>query len=211
MLALVDIKTQQYHLLEELAAYRTKIRQQISNYAQLIAPDTITVAQMQDFLQNQEALIEYVQGVDRFYALILTKTTYQVIPLDSIEIIRQQVGIFNKSIRQMGKDKKTAIDAHITYLKSANFLYQSLIAPIQQTGLIADKQLIIMPSDSLFRLSFKALISDTLQKAYDDYHYLIKDHVISYYPSSMTLYYERKKGKQPLWKAICLKIPIERY
>ena len=74
-------------------------------------------------------------------------------------------------------------------------LYQKLWAPLDSTGLLKDKKIILVPDGFLNYLPFELLVKDTTQQDFQDYQYLIQNHPISYYPSATILHFERTKEK----------------
>ena len=74
-------------------------------------------------------------------------------------------------------------------------MYQKIWAPLDSTGLLKDKEVILVPDGFLNYLPFELLVRDSTQKSFQDYQYLVKKHSISYYPSATVLHFERTKEK----------------
>ena len=101
-------------------------------------------------------------------------------------IQKQKTAILKKDIRFSSKLKNT-------FFKHSSQLHQKLWKPLEDTGLLKSKKIIIVPDGFLHYLPFELLIKNQEQKEYTDYHYLVKDYPISYYPSATVLHFERTK------------------
>lgn len=193
------LKDKRRDLLEEIAIHHTKVKTQRPEYAQLTYvnyTNGIDVSVVQHLLQPQEAIVEYIYGRDRLYALVLTHMEHKVIALDSIAMIKENIEKLRGSIKNI-EDPRKKIQAERMFFRKSSNLYRTLIVPIQKY--VTNKHLIIIPDGQLHNLPFEVLISDTIRKNIKDYNYLIKKYSISRYPSTTTLFYQRTKGKKTLF------------
>ena len=108
------------------------------------------------------------------------------------EFVSQQKTVF--TAKTSNRLKQAKLDKQFFQLSSQ--FYQKLWAPLDSKGLLKDKEIILVADGFLNYLPFELLIKDTIQKPFQDYNYLIKDHHISYYPSATVLHFERTKGKK---------------
>lgn len=190
-------------LLSQMDVFRSKLREQVPKYADLNHPLPPSIEEVQQVLEESEALVEYFLGRDRGVAFILTKSAYEVVMLDSSTIINQAVQAFQQDYLQPSKLAITEkahlqADADRSFYETASPLYELLFEPLEATGLLKGKELIIVPDGALHYLPFELLIRDKQIQAYHKYQYLIQEYRIRYWPSATTLVFQRQKGASPI-------------
>ncbi len=130
-------------------------------FAQVPAKD------VQSRLRKSEVLLEFVLGNPKSYVVVLTATSKQIVPLGSRDAIDSGVRQYLSAIRERSAANEQAAK-----------LYNLLIEPIPK---IRDfSHYTIVPDGLLNQLPFDALK--------DSDNYVVQNHVVSYCPSSTTLY-----------------------
>ena len=175
-----------------------------AEYTNLVYPEAIDAEQVQIILQKNEVLVSYFSGFLRSYAFLLSPNDLQVIdlgPSDSLKIIVEQFR--NDFIPQQKAIVTSPVPNRLLQAKLnqqfynlSSQLYQNLWAPLDSTGLLKDKKIILVPDGFLNYLPFELLVKDTVKKDFQDYQYLIQNHPISYYPSATVLHFERTKERK---------------
>ncbi|MGI9074889.1 MAG: CHAT domain-containing protein [Bryobacteraceae bacterium] len=125
-------------------------------------------------------LLEYVVAEPNSYALVLTQTSRQIIKLAGKKTIEKMVAEYTSAVRRRANTRTQARD-----------LYTALLRPIPQID--SKSHYVVIPDGCLNLLPFDALV---------DQHdrYVVQSHVVTYAPSSTTLYLLRSKklvGKRP--------------
>jgi len=128
---------------------------------------------IQRTLDGTEMLLEYVVGESNSYVLVLTPNTKRIIKLANRQAIESLVEAYRKAV--IARDPST---------KQARALYDALLLPIPH--LATKARLEIVPDGSLNLLPFDALIDA-------DGHYVVESHVVTYAPSSTTMYLLKSK------------------
>ena len=196
------------HKRDTLYEMREEIEDQIRVFApeftDLVYPQTIDDSKLQSILHKDEVVVSYFVGQQTSYAWIITPFLIEMIDLDPTYSLETLVERFRNDFINL--QKATTISSTPNRLKQAKLnqqffqlssqLYQKLWAPLDSSGLLKDKKIILVPDGFLNYLPFELLVKDTVNKDFQDYHYLIKDHPISYYPSATVLYFERTKARK---------------
>ena len=150
-------------------------------YASIIYPDPITADKVKEELGVNTALISFKEGVDNFYAMVITKDDYKVFTLRNIKIIESKIEILINELRS-GK-----FSSH--FYSSSGELYKILLEPLED--IIKDKkELIIIPDGILHYLPFEVLFTrdltdqDMVSSSESSLPYLIMDYEIRYLPSA---------------------------
>jgi tetratricopeptide (TPR) repeat protein len=138
-----------------------------------------TVAEVQKYLDNETALLEYVVSARLINIFVITNSEFEVatIPLDFA--FDQAVRQFYSAIKKVEKQP---------FLENGRRLYEVLIKPIEK-HIAAKKHLVIIPQGLLYYLPFEALLTETTQT--EEYHklpYLVRQFNVSYhYTASLFL------------------------
>jgi CHAT domain-containing protein len=133
----------------------------------------IPLATIQQTLGASETLLEYVVAEPSSYVLVVTSTSKRIIKLAG-----------RKTIEKLVEDYRRAVTSQTSSTKQARDLFGVLLRPIPQVT--AKTRLIVVPDGSLNLLPFDALIDEHGR-------YVVQSHVITYAPSSTTLYLLKSK------------------
>jgi CHAT domain-containing protein len=133
----------------------------------------IPIRSMQQILRPSDMLLEYVVAEPSSYVMVLTPTSKQIIKLAGRKTIEDLVGKYTNAIQQR-------VDART----QARKLYDILLRPVPQIE--GKPNYIVIPDGCLNLLPFDALVDQHDQ-------YVVQSHVVSYAPSSTTLYLLRSK------------------
>ncbi len=178
---------------------RDQIKLISTDYCGLTYSDNIDLEQLKSILRQNEVVVSYFSGKKKTFALLITSSLMKMIDLGSSNSLRLLVENYRNNlvpgqklaIQRQDVILQSGVDEQFFELSSE--LYQKIWSPLDSTGLLKDKKVIIVPDGFLNYLPFELLINDVEQKAYEEYNYLIHDYTISYYPSATVLYYERTK------------------
>ncbi len=157
-------------------------------YALKYQTTTVSIAEIQELLDEQTALVEYVTGDSTVYIFIVSKNDFKstVVPIASP--FQEQVEVFLSAITQ--KD-------YARYVKYASRLFAQLLNPVRE--IIAGKNLLIIPDGVLSYLPFEALLTQEAAagSSNEDYRtlpYLMETYAISYaYSASLWLETQRQR------------------
>lgn len=143
--------------------------------------DVVPLQHVQDtMLQSSQTLLEYLIGDSSIFIFVIRPDTFHLLqikkdfPLDDWVFQLRQSITENPQFRQPISNKNT-----LQYTELAKSLYERLIAPI---GHLLTTELIIIPDGSLGYLPFEALLVESPARPdrFQDCHYFLQDHVISY-------------------------------
>jgi CHAT domain-containing protein/Tfp pilus assembly protein PilF len=156
-----------------------RIKAEYPLYAQIRYPSPLQREEIQKLLQPDEALLEYSVGEDAAYLFVVTTDGLAVHPLKTASAkLSEEVGTVRAGLESGGRLTNA-------YLRTANRLYQELVAPAQ-AELRSKRRLLIAPDGFLHHLAFEALLTREAQRE-TDCHFLIEDWAISYIPSASVL------------------------
>ncbi|HTF62755.1 MAG TPA: CHAT domain-containing protein, partial [Edaphobacter sp.] len=136
----------------------------------------IPVEIVQTKLATSETVLEYVISDPTSYCLLLTHDRRVVVPLASKKQIERLIAQYLKSIAEKAPARQ-----------EAHALYDMLLAPVQKAH--SERDLIIIPDGELSLIPFDALMDDTGQ-------YVLQSQIVTYAPSSTTLYLLRNLPKR---------------
>ncbi len=164
-------------LLDALAEYEWRLRLAWNQGDQRFPIDPAPLAQVQESLKSDEALLEYVLDEPNSFCISITRTAanLRVLPAGRNQI-EKLVQRYVDEIRA----KKAGVE-------EAKQLDAFLVQPIPETS--AGKRFIIVPDGILNLLPFEALRNSGGQ-------YLLTSYVISYAPSATVLDALRREDKQ---------------
>ena len=170
--SLVAARAQYQRLLVEL-------RESSPDYASLVAGSTAAVADVQNLLSADAALIEYLVHDEGTAAFVLRRgeVTAVELPLNR-RTLRQLVELFRGTMRRA---PSTDDDLWRTPLRR---LYRDLIAPLEEAGVLDNaRTLIIAPHAELHYLPFQAL----LRPGPAGETFLVESFDVAYIPSASVL------------------------
>lgn len=142
----------------------------------LLSAERIPLAQFQQTLRPDEALLEYVLAEPNSFCLAVTQHDAAVI----------QLSAGRKRIETQVSDYLTNIGSKTKAAPVEAALYSLLLAPIPKAFRLSN--LIVVPDGQLNRLPFEALRDSSGQ-------YLVRSDVVSYAPSATTLYILRTQHR----------------
>ncbi|PRX57194.1 CHAT domain-containing protein [Flagellimonas meridianipacifica] len=139
--------------------------------------DILSVPQIQQRLNSNTSLLEYVVLESVAYVFVITKNGFQVKEL-IIKDLGQSIGAFNEAI---------ALKNIGTYKRMGHELYSVLLAPIARE--LRGNELIIVPDGLLWNVNFELLLTgDIDSKDPKVLPYLLKDYAVSYANSATLLF-----------------------
>lgn len=198
-----NLITHRDKLFYERQNLENQIRHKVPELAALIYPKPVTYPQVQKKIAEDEVLINYYCGSLWTYIFLIDKEQIKVIELGETKEIIQLVESFRlnfleaqKKVITTEKNILASIRLKKNFHQNAHALYKSLWYPIEQTGLLANKKILIAPDSILYYLPFELLIPDKKQKKFNQYDYLIKNYELSYVSSATVLHIERSQRKR---------------
>ena len=177
--------------------FADRLRILVPAYTNLIYPNTVSKDDLQSILQIDETLVSFFVGQVNAYAFIITPGDFHMIDLGRSSQIIQLVSEFRREY--LPERKKVDLKGDLLlekklqkrFFQLSTRLYQLLWKPLQATGLLTNRSIILVPDGPLHYLPFEMLIRDEKQRSYADYNYLIKDLELTYYPSATVMHFER--------------------
>lgn len=187
-------------VINKLEDFTKTLRVRASEYSALKYPTLASIEAVQAVILPNEVVLNYFVGEENIYVILIAKNLYQSFKLENATAIEVQFDQFKTQFIDVAQEgvalgkNKLLKKAEKAYPETAFALYQSLIQPVEASGLLGDKDLIIIPDGFLNYLPFEALLTDATPQFLTDYNYLIRTYHISYYPSSTTLTHERENA-----------------
>lgn len=171
---------------------------------QRVAP--MTVAEIQQHLGKDAALIEYFIAREKLFAFVVTHNSLQVFPdlattgqvFPLLEQLAFQFSKFQYGTAYTLRHREALLLGVQEVLAQ---LYQFLFAPLHP-ALTAVESLIVIPHSSLHALPFHAL--------YGNEQYLFEQFAVSYAPSAAVLKFCWEKPKQAVQSPLLVAVPDER-
>ncbi len=181
----LDETLQQYRLIQTL------IRQQSPQFASLTQPEQIEIKQIQnEILDENSVLLEFVLGSEQSYVFVISKNDFEIVQLGESNLIGDLTRNVVENIKARGLENfNETLENRNARIKKADEITNSnlkelsniLIAPL--TSKIANKRLLIVPSDVLQYLPFAALPVNSKNTE----SFLIETNEIVYLPSASVL------------------------
>ena len=189
--------------IAEYDAVKARIRASSPAYAQLTQPQSLTLAEMQQLLDDETLLLEYFLGEERSYLWLVSRTSITgVDSLPNRAEIERTAEAFYKPLTQPPSSRpnnrsgtRTKKGVSASQRTHAAALSQMLLGPIADR--IGKKRLLIVGDGVLQYLPFGALPVPVRpdkvgQKRLQSWlpvtsPYLIEEHEITYVPSASTL------------------------
>lgn len=135
--------------------------------------DIKSVKEIQNILNQEEVIIEYLVGKKTIFMAIVSKEFFEIKAIDIPENFEELVSNFYSSI-QKAETKN--------FIKNSNKISEILIQPVY-AEISHYKKLIIIPHDILFKLPFEALFTKkqlVTIKQQSELDFMIKHFNISY-------------------------------
>ena len=160
----------------ELATKKEEVQKEfyeVSDRIQAIDPqfdkiysETLSISETQSKLEPGELIIQYIQGSEQFFAVLVSNANIELYSLGSRSAIDSLVTDYHHKIKSLDGD----------YGMLSVACYQTLVFPFQEM-LKAHDKLIIIPEGKLSYMPFEAL------KPADSDIYFVQSHTIAYSPS----------------------------
>lgn len=178
---------------------KAKIREIVPEYTNLNSFNSVPLDSLQELLAEGEVILSFHDGYN-YDAFLITKSGFNFFPLAPRSYIDSLIHAFRYTYIEVSKDalrksnfkEKQRLSGIFYHISRA--LYKELIFPIKKSDLIENKKLIIIPAGNLHTVPFETLISDSSQKPFKDYNYLVKQHQISYFPSIFSFFFMRSSA-----------------
>ncbi|WP_282086181.1 CHAT domain-containing protein [Aquimarina algiphila] len=150
--------------------------------------ELISIAQVQEKIQENTSIIEYFVAGDIVYVFVVSKNNFSVKEIN-INNLNEKILQFHTAIKS--KDNSA-------YRKIGYHLYQQLIEPLD---FIEDHEnLIIIPDGILWQLNFDLLLTEDINSKNPKHlSYLLKKQVISY-ANSIHLFFSNQYANSPVLK-----------
>jgi CHAT domain-containing protein/tetratricopeptide (TPR) repeat protein len=199
-----NIEKELNEAIVEYDAVKAGIRASSPEYAQLTQPQSLTLGEIQNLLDDETLLLEFFLGEERSYLWLVSRTS--IVGVDSLPKraeIESRAGAFYKSLTQRdsnlnntGSRARSKKDAASPARSNPGALSQILLGPIADR--IGKKRLLIVGDGVLQYLPFGALPTPAPRsmKAQKSIRkpYLIEEHEIIYLPSASTLAVLRREA-----------------
>jgi CHAT domain-containing protein/Tfp pilus assembly protein PilF len=159
---------------DEYAELLLELRERRPSHVALIAPPTATAGDIAQRLATDEAFIEYLVSDSGSLAFLITKDTFVVQDLNGRR--RELARLVEFARGTLGRPGSPVTDS--LWRGPLGTLYQMLIAPLEETGLLVGKtRLVVAPHAELHYLPFAALL-DTARR------FLIQRYEVTTTPSA---------------------------
>lgn len=171
-----------YRDYEEL---KSEIKSRNPRYAELKYSDPAQLSEIQNLLNDDTLLLEYLLGDRESFLFAVTKDQFEMFKLPPRDEIEKRVERLRNSIADFGN-----ASAQTFYLQESSKLFADLMGPMKNFGSKKTK-LLIAPDGSLYHLPFQALttkeVSSSGQIEFQSLPYLAKRYQISYIQSASIL------------------------
>lgn len=172
-----------FSLREEYLGLIGYIEQRYPEYYKLKYQTEISsVAEIQQFLDEQTALLQYFAGSRNFYVFAITDNTFDIHTIPSPREVANLSDDLIYSIRKVDP---------AGYTESATALYKLLIEPVRNV-IVGKSELVILPDGDLYNIPFEVLLdtSREIEPGWGNFSslpYLIRNFSISYHYSATLL------------------------
>ena len=152
---------------------------------------TASISDLQDYLSDDQAFLEYVVGSDSTYVFTVTPDTASLTTVGATSEVRDATDTYRKGL--------TIINDSL-YFVGARKSHRLLFQPVEH--IVGNRDLIIVPDDFLFTVPFEAFLDPRLNTSIDFYYhdldYFFKNRNISYtYSATIFLETRREPEVQP--------------
>ncbi len=191
-------------LLEQYRQVKAQIRSSSPRYAALTQPQSLTLAQQQQLLDNDTLVLEYSLGEERSYLWAVSKTSITSYELPKRAEIETTAKQFYQSLKKHRRMSVVSNSNSPTDVEVASKLSQMLLQRVAKE--LGNKRLVIVSDGALQYLPFGALPNPKDQTGKTQSTPLLVEHEIVYLPSVSTLAVLRKEvnNRQPAPKAIAI-------
>lgn len=181
-------------------SFKTKIEKEFPKYTKLKYQQNYAKAnEIRALLREDEAMIEYVIADSLVYIIYLDQKSLRIVkePLKKTELTRK-IKKMHETLSNYDLLSKNEEVSYQSYIHSAHWFYQKLLAPVLNPSSKL-KKLIIITDGELGHLPFEVFLTKEAPQQSTDYadlHYLMNDYVLSYHYSA-ALWKENKAGTVP--------------
>lgn len=168
---LFELKNQYEHFISDLE------KNYPAYYDLKYETKTKTIREIQNFLDDSSAMLEYFVGDSALYIAVISKKSFDIIAIKKPDNFIKTVRDFNSSIVKAENEN---------YISAANKLSEMLISPVYNK-IESIEKLVVIPHEALFKVPFEALFSKTEKtntQNFSELNYLIKNYDISYHYSA---------------------------
>ncbi|MBL8149045.1 MAG: CHAT domain-containing protein [Blastocatellia bacterium] len=174
------------NLTVELGQIEAKIKQTSPDYAALTQPEPMNLKQMQQEIDEDTVVLEYMLGKKNSYVWAVTNSSINSYKLPKEDEINETAREVYRAITNVEADK-----AGDKYLKIAEKLSEMVLKPIKE---IAQKKVVVVVADGALQyITFAALPNSGSQK----WLLLTHETVVEPSLSSLSLLRKRIKNRQP--------------
>lgn len=194
--------------IEAMKSERTKLRadilKQFPDYADLIAPRPVSIAQVQAQLQPGEALVSIYSTAERTYVWAVPQAGTPAFAESKLGV--KQIKIMVATLRRALEVGDVPLERFPRFdIELSHQLYSALLKPVEG-ALAAARSLIVVPHGALGQIPFALLVTEPVQpKAevtrfaeYRGVQFLVRKYAISQIPSVSTLVTLRRAVKPAL-------------
>ncbi len=195
------LKEQRFLLVEKLDSLINYINQNFPDYNQKKFQNQIfSIDEIKNLLTADRVMIQYFFSENYLHQIFVSRDSVIYRTITGPDSLMEQLEFFNDKLKLTRYDYSSK-DV-VVYQQIAHSLYKKLLGPFEE--LLIDKELIILPDESLAYIPFEALTtSDSVSSESDFRHleYLIRQNSISYsYTASMWAF--RKANSHEVRKKI---------
>jgi len=178
-----NIRAQLNQLNIKIKQFKERIAQDYPKYNALkYSHNPITTEHIQELLDNETAMIEYVVADTVVYLFSVDKKHFELyhIPIKK-SLLTQKIKDLRKALSNYAFIRKKPKEAYKLYHQTAFWFYDNLLEPAIHHEEI--KHLLIIPDGELGHLPFEAFLTAAVNSKkpnYQDLPYLVNDFKISY-------------------------------
>ncbi len=186
---------------DELLQMAREMPVSVAESAGLISLHAATVEEIRSTLSPGSVLLEYFQVRDRFVAVVLSRDSLEIIPLERVSKVDDLLSRLHFQLSKLTLSAEYVQSFGKSLLEStrqhAKEIYDALLGPIRER--ITGNHLLIVPHGNLHSLPFQALFDGT--------QYLIDSFTISYAPSATVFKLCRTRTANRSGGALVLGVP----
>ncbi|MCP4439407.1 MAG: CHAT domain-containing protein [Aureispira sp.] len=199
-----ELRSELNDLNNKIQAFQKHIETNYPKYNALkYAQNPISTEHIQELLDDETALIEYVVADSSIYLFYVDKTHVDLLDLPiSHTLLSKKIANLRNALSDYQLISKKPDEAYQLYTRTAHWFYENLIKTVLNNENI--HHLLIIPDGELGHLPFEVFLSEQAPQSTTDYnklHYLVQDYKISYdYSASLwdeneQDYLKAEKGK----------------
>lgn len=198
--ALDSLRQQLNQVHQKIQQLKETIEENHPKYAQFkYASKNSSVEELQNHLDSETALLEYVLGDSSIHIFYVDKTSIQWVehPI-TLELIKGKIQALHQALSNYQLLTKRPQFAYQEYTTLAYWFYKNLITPVLPNNKNI-QHLIVIPDGELGYLPFEAFLTEAMDLdhpiGYNELPYLCKSYQISYNYSA-TLWQQNKTQEQ---------------